>query len=781
MTSAEDKRASQPGAEQVEASTPELPEQLSLGAPARSAAGIPAVLSTLRHARRDTGLWRGAKLLLQINQKDGFDCQSCAWPNPEQRHVAEFCENGAKAALDEATERRIDARFFAQHSLSELSRQSDFWLGQQGRLTEPMIRKPGASHYEPIDWEAAFALIGQTLRGLASPNEAIFYTSGRTSNEAAFLYQLFVRLYGTNNLPDCSNMCHESSGSALGASIGVGKGTVSLEDFDQAEAIFIFGQNPGTNHPRMLSALQSAKRRGCKIVNINPLPEAGSMRFKNPQEVLNTLFGGTRLADLFLQVRIGGDLALLKGIMKEMLLAERERGGVFDREFIADHTLGYEQLTASLDQTSWEDIEHDSGLTRQKLREASEIACSAKSIICCWAMGLTQNRHAVATIQELVNMLLLRGNIGRAGAGVCPVRGHSNVQGDRTMGIYEKPPAELLDSLERRFGSALPRAHGFDVVASILAMHEGRARVFFGLGGNFLSATPDTELTARALSRCDLTVQVSTKLNRGHLVTGRTALILPCLGRSERDRQASGEQFVTVEDSMSIIASSRGRLEPAAPGLRSEPAIIAGVAQSTLGARGGVDWSALSADYDRIRDHIEAVVPGFEGFNRRIRAGTFLLPNAARERIWHTPSGRASFVSHPLPRLELERGELVMMTIRSHDQFNTTIYGLDDRYRGIYGGRRVILMQADDMTERGLVEGDRVDVSSHFAGVRRVAPSFTVVPFSLPRGSTAMYYPEANVLVPVDSVAAISNTPTSKYVRITVEKSGTQTRVGPHA
>ena len=756
------------GNEHAEARTPVVAERLSVKAPATAAAGMPAVLATLRHAFRDTGFWRGAKLLSQINQRDGFDCQSCAWPNPEPRHLAEFCENGAKAALDEATTRRVDASFFSAHSIAELSRQSDFWLGQQGRLTQPMLKQDGASHYEPVSWDDAFQLIAAELHALATPDEAVFYTSGRTSNEAAFLYQLFVRSFGTNNLPDCSNMCHESSGSALVESLGIGKGTVTLEDFDRAELIFILGQNPGTNHPRMLSALQSAKRRGCQIVNVNPLAEAGTTRFKNPQEPFNLLSGGTRLADLFLQVRIGGDMALLKGIMKELLATERERGGAFDQAFIAAQTTGYERLVESLDATQWPDIERESGVARQALREASELVLRAKSMICCWAMGLTQHKHAVGTIQEVVNLLLLRGNIARPGAGVCPVRGHSNVQGDRTMGIWEKPPAAFLDSLERRFGTVMPRRHGLDVVDSIRAMHQGRVSVFFALGGNFLSATPDTDLTAAALARCALTVQVSTKLNRAHLVTGRRALILPCLGRSEKDRGQHGEQFVTVEDSMGIVSASRGKLEPASPDLRSEPAIVAGLAEAVLGCTMNPPFRALAGDYDLIRDHIEAVIPGFSGFNQRIRLGPFALPNAAREGVFQTASGKANFIAHRLPTSQLAAGELVMMTIRTHDQFNTTIYGLDDRYRGVYGGRRVILMHADDMAERGLAQGDKVDVTSHFLGTRRFAPAFTALAYNLPRGCTAMYFPEANVLVPVDSVAELSNTPTSKYVRITV-------------
>jgi molybdopterin-dependent oxidoreductase alpha subunit len=753
-----------------DALTPDIVEHLTVSAPAKAAAGIPAVLATVRHAHRDSGLWRGTRLLLKINQHDGFDCQSCAWPNPEHRHMAEFCENGAKAALDEATTRRIDAAFFRKHSVHALAQQSDFWLGQQGRLTEPMLRRPGATHYEPVSWEQAFEHIADTLNALDTPDEAVFYTSGRTSNEAAFLYQLFVRQLGTNNLPDCSNMCHESSGSALSESIGVGKGTVTLEDFDSAEAIFVIGQNPGTNHPRMLTALQRAKRRGCKIVSINPLAEAGTMRFKNPQEPLNILTGGTPLEDLFLQVRVGGDMALFRGITKELLASERVAGGVFDHTFISEHTHGHAALIAALDQTEWADIERESGLARQQMREAADLTISAKRIICCWAMGLTQHHHAVATIQEVVNFLLLRGNIGRPGAGVCPVRGHSNVQGDRTMGIWEKPPEAFLDQLGQHFEFAPPRKHGHDVVAAIGAMHSGAARVFFALGGNFLSATPDTERTAAALTRCELTVQVSTKLNRGHLVTGKSALILPCLGRSERDRQASGEQQVTVEDSMGIISASRGNLEPASAQLRSEPAIIAGLAARTLRGKSSLDWQALVADYDLIRAHIEAVIPGFEQFRERLAKGPFHLHNAARERSFTTATGKANFVAHALPKLELAPGELVMMTLRSHDQFNTTIYGLDDRYRGIYNGRRVILMHEADMAERGLGEGDKVDVRSHFAGTVRIARAFTAIAYAMPRGTSAMYFPEANVLVPVDSVAKVSNQPTSKYVRITVAK-----------
>ena len=729
----------------------------------------------------EMGVVRGTKMLLQINQKNGFDCQSCAWPSPDgDRHVAEFCENGAKALADEATLKRITAEFFKAHSVAELAAKSDFWLGQQGRLTAPMILRPQATHYEPIAWEEAFRLIAAELQALSSPDQASFYTSGRTSNEAAFLYQLFVRAYGTNNLPDCSNMCHESSGAALSAVIGIGKGCVTLADFERADAIFIMGQNPGTNHPRMLTSLQAAKRRGCRIVSINPLPELGLAHFKNPQELKNPLripgllFGkGTALADLWLPVRINGDMAFFQGLMKEMQEAEERRPGtVFDLPFIREHTSGADELLAHLRTVSWDDITEGSGLSRDQIRAAAQIAMTSKAIIACWAMGLTQHKNSVGTIQEIVNFLLLGGNIGRPGAGPCPVRGHSNVQGDRTMGIFEKPSPVFLDKLGAEFSFQPPRAHGLDVVDTIRAMHEGRVRVFFCLGGNFLSATPDTEFTAAALRQCTLTAQVATKLNRSHLVTGRTALILPCLGRSEIDRQKSGEQFVTVEDSMGIINPSRGTLEPAAGQLLSEPAIVAELARATLGPAVPVDWEKLAGNYDLIRDRIERVIPGFENFNRRIRQGPFYLPNGPRDgRHFRTANKKANFTVHFLPRETLGPGQLIMMTIRTHDQFNTTIYGLDDRYRGIYNGRRVIFVNEQDMADRGLVQGQLVNLTSHFKGVRREAPDFMVAPFNIPRGCTATYFPEANVLVPLDSVAEISNTPTSKSVVITITPS----------
>lgn len=740
-----------------------------------------ALFKTGEYALGRAGVIAGTKALLKVNQLDGFDCQSCAWPSPDtHRHTFEFCENGAKAVADEAMTGRIGREFFARHSIADLLGRSDYWLNRQGRLAEPMILRPGATHYAPIAWEDAFGIVAAELQALPSPDAAAFYTSGRTSNEAAFLYQLFVRQFGTNNLPDCSNMCHESSGSALNATIGVGKGTVTLEDFPKAELILVVGQNPGTNHPRMLTTLAAAKQAGATIVSINPLPEIGSFRFKNPQDLMNPvkamkllLQEGASLNDHWLQVRIAGDLALFKGVMKVMLALEDEAPGtVFDHAFLQEHTEGFEPLIADLRATSWQSIVDAAGVKQEEIERVAHLAARSDATICCWAMGLTQQPQSVATIQQIVNLLLLRGHIGRPGAGLCPVRGHSNVQGDRTMGIYEKMPDAWLDRLDREFGFASPRRHGHDTVEAIRAMHRGEVSVFFALGGNFLSATPDTEFTGEALRRCSLTAQVSTKLNRAHLVTGRTALILPCLGRSERDVQRSGEQFVTVEDSMGIINPSRGHAAPASPDLLSEPAIVAKLATAVLGERSTVPWLELAADYDLVRDRISRVVPGFENFNERIREGIFYLPNAARDhREWRTPSRKAHFTVAPIRAQVAGPGEFVMMTIRTHDQFNTTVYGLDDRYRGIFGGRRVVFMQEDDIKEAGLMAGQFVDLHNHFGGVARVARRFMVAPYAIPRGCVATYFPEANVLVPIDSTAEVSNTPTSKYVIVTLSPS----------
>jgi molybdopterin-dependent oxidoreductase alpha subunit len=744
--------------------------------PPQVAAGVPAAWSGLKYSLREMGVRRSLKTLLAVNQKDGFDCPGCAWPEPDgERGHAEFCENGARHVADEATTRRVTPEFFKKWSVAQLSEHSDLWLNRQGRLTHPMLLRRGSAHYEEISWDAAFRLIASELSALASPNEAVFYTSGRTSNEAAFLYQLFVRQFGTNNLPDCSNMCHESSGAALTATIGVGKGTVTLDDFALASAIFIVGQNPGTNHPRMLTTLQQAKRRGCRIVHINPLPEAGLQRFKHPQEVSGLLGRGTQLSDLFLQVRVNGDVALLKGVAKEVLEAEARRpGAVLDRDFITEFTNGFDPYAAAIRETGWDEIVAGSGVAREQIAEAARIFVESDRTIFCWAMGLTQHKNAVANIQEIVNLLLLRGQIGKPGAGACPVRGHSNVQGDRTVGVWERPTETFLNDLARAFDFEPPREHGFDTVAAIRAMHDRRARVFFAMGGNFLSATPDTEFTAEALRRARLTCHVSTKLNRAHLITGEQALVLPCLGRTERDARAAGEQFVSCENSMGVVQASRGNLEPASDQLLSETEIVARLARAVLGEGTTVDWEALAANYDLIRDSIERVVPGFDDYNRRVREpGGFYLPNGARERKFKTASGKAEFTVHELPRLALAPGQFLMMTMRSHDQFNTTIYGLDDRYRGVRGSRRVVFLNPEDVREAGLAEGQLVDLVSHFEGEERTGRAFRVVPYSIPRRCAATYFPEANVLVPVRHVAEKSNTPASKSVVISLRKCAT--------
>lgn len=754
----------------------ENPEQLTglkKGSIKKVAAGIPAVVSALEMAVGEAGLQRGMKALFNLNKKGGFDCPSCAWPDPddERSGIAEYCENGARAVAEEATAKKLTADFFAKHSVEVLGKLTDYEMGGKGRIAAPMYLPTGATHYQPIAWDAAFAKIAAELNALASPDEAIFYTSGRTSNEAAFLYQLFVREFGTNNLPDCSNMCHESSGTALGESLGIGKGSVTLNDFYEAEVIMILGQNPGTNHPRMLTALQKAKANGARIIAINPLPETGLMGFNNPQTVSGVLGINPGLSDLFLQVKINGDLALLKAI--ELLLWEAETkhpGTVFDQAFIRAHTEGYTSFLEDLKNYEAGNLAALAGVPLEQVQEVAQVLAGKSKIIICWAMGLTQHKNAVATIKEIVNLLLLKGSIGKPGAGTCPVRGHSNVQGDRTMGIFERPGKQLLDAIETNFGFAPPRKHGHDVVDSIKAMHAGEAKVFFAMGGNFLSATPDTRFTAEALQRCKLTVHVSTKLNRSHLVHGQEALILPCLGRSDKDLYRGENRFVSCENSMGVIQLSRGVLEPISDALLSEPEIVCRLAKATLGARSRVDWEGYAADYDRIRDGIERTIPGFADYNERVRQpGGFYLPNCNRAGTFDTPDSKAHFHIAAPEVPVLGEDELMMMTIRSHDQFNTTVYGLNDRYRGIYNERRVILMNAKDMRDRNLNNGDLVDLHNHHGGVERVARKFVVVEYPIPEQCTATYFPETNVLVPITSVAETSNTPTSKMVILTVK------------
>ncbi|MFG3005356.1 FdhF/YdeP family oxidoreductase [Streptomyces calvus] len=752
--------------------------------PQHAAAGLPAIGHTLRMAHQQMGVKRTALTLLSVNQKDGFDCPGCAWPEPEHRHRAEFCENGAKAVAEEATLRRVTPEFFAAHSVADLAGRSGYWLGQQGRLTHPMYLPEGGDHHEPVTWERAFDIVAEEIDGLSSPDEAVFYTSGRTSNEAAFLYQLFARELGTNNLPDCSNMCHESSGSALSETIGVGKGSVLLEDLYRADLIVVAGQNPGTNHPRMLSALEKAKANGARIVSVNPLPEAGLERFKNPQTPKG-LTTGAALTDLFLQIRIGGDQALFRLLNKLIL----DTPGAVDEEFVREHTHGYEEFAAAARAADWEETLAATGLAREDIERFLRMVLDSERVIVCWAMGLTQHKHSVPMIREIVNFLLLRGNIGRPGAGVCPVRGHSNVQGDRTMGIFERPAPAFLDALEKEFGFAPPREHGYDVVRAIRALRDGKAKVFFAMGGNFVSASPDTAVTEAAMRRARLTVHVSTKLNRSHTVTGTRALILPTLGRTERDLQAGGEQFVTVEDSMGMVHASRGRLEPASRHLLSEPAIVCRLARRVLGERSTVPWEEFEKDYATIRDRIARVIPGFEDFNARVApprargsaragdtpSGGFALPHAPRdERRFPTATGKANFTAAAVEYPKLPEGRLLLQTLRSHDQYNTTIYGLDDRYRGIRNGRRVVLVNPEDARELRLADGSYVDLVSEWKdGVERRAPGFRVVHYPTARGCAAAYYPETNVLVPLDATADTSNTPASKSVVVRLEQSAT--------
>lgn len=738
------------------------------------AVGLPAIFSSFKQMLKYMSVADAWKTATALNQKGGFDCPGCAWPDPddERSSLGEYCENGIKAIAEEAQKKKLTTAFFKKHSIEDIGSWTDFEIGKQGRLTQPMILHKGVQHYQPIAWEDAIEMIATEIKNLSSPDEAVFYTSGRTSNEAAFLYQLLVRMVGTNNLPDCSNMCHESSGAALTEVIGVGKGTVSLEDIHQAELLMIIGQNPGTNHPRMLSALENCKKNGGKIIAINPLPEAGLMNFINPQSPGKILSGGTKLADLFLQVRVNADVPLLKAIM--LLLLEEEQknpGTVLDKAFIEQYTIGFETFIQNLQQQSFHGCVVLSGIDEQLIHEAAKLIQQKNKIIVCWAMGLTQHKNAVDNIKEIVNLLLLKGSIGKPGAGVCPVRGHSNVQGDRTMGIWEQPTENFLNKLKEVFQFESPRKHGYDVVDSIKAMHERKVKLFFAMGGNFLSATPDTAYTAEALRKTNLTVHVSTKLNRSHLVHGKCALILPCLGRTDKDIQNGVEQFVSCENSMGVVQMSKGVLQPPSKYLLSEVAIVCRLARATLNNRYNVDWNALQHNYDLIRDYIEKVVPGFENYNHRVRkpAG-FYLPNAAKERVFKTAESKAKFSVLPLPEHKLEQDEFIMTTIRSHDQFNTTIYGLHDRYRGIHNERRVVMMNEEDMQQAGFAKHEVVDIISRFNGEEREVKNFKVVPIPIARRCVATYFPEANALVHINAVAHTSNTPASKSVIVKLRK-----------
>ena len=743
----------------------------NLNSPKNSAAGIPAVISTMKYGIRNMGVINSISKLSKVNDFHGFDCPGCAWPDPDShRSFAEFCENGAKAVSDEATKSRADRDFWSKWSVSEISEKSDFWLNSQGRLTEPMILNPDSNYYEPISWEEAFDIIADNLVSLDSPDEAIFYTSGRTSNEAAFLWQLLARRFGTNNLPDCSNMCHESSGVALNESIGIGKGTVTLEDFNSADLIIVVGQNPGTNHPRMLTALRDAKKKGASIISINPLIETGMKKFKHPQNPIEMLGFGSKIADKHLKVKINSDQALFRAFSKSLI-----ESGNIDESFIDKYTNGYDDYRKVVLESDFSELSDITGIPLQEILEVGEKVSQSKSTIVCWAMGITQHKNSVSTIQEIVNFLLLGGNIGKKGAGVCPVRGHSNVQGDRTVGINHKPSPIFIDSLEQSTGIRSPEKHGFDSVEAVKAMEEGLGKVFLAMGGNFLSAMSDTNRTSTALSNCNLTVHISTKPNRSHLITGKTGLILPCLGRTEEDiSQIVGKQFVTVENSMGIVHSSTGTFKPASDKLISEPAIVSGIAgalESRL-ERSGIPWKNLSENYNLIRDLIENTIPGFEDYNIRIKSKSgFYLPNPPRDsRTFKTKNGLANFVSSDISYAK-SLDKFMMMTIRSHDQYNTTIYGLDDRYRGIKNGRRVVLMNNEDIVNLGLTKGSMVDLSSEMKSGLVVSPNWFVVPYEIPEGNIATYFPESNILIPLDSVADRSNTPTSKSVPISITKS----------
>jgi molybdopterin-dependent oxidoreductase alpha subunit len=734
----------------------------------KSAVGWPAIISSVKHVFGAMPVRRGVKTLLNLNQKGGIDCPSCAWPDPDDHRsgLGEYCENGAKAIADEATTLKATPVFFQRYSVAEMASKSDYWLGQQGRLTHPMVIREGQSHYEKITWEGAFELISKELNDLKSPDEAIFYTSGRSSNEAAFLYQLFIRAFGTNNLPDCSNMCHESSGVALTETLGLGKGSVTLDDFEKAEVIIIMGQNPGTNHPRMLTTLEKAKKNGAKIVAINPLLETGLLGFKNPQ-TMEGLFGkGTTLTDLYLQIRINGDLALLKAACKKLIDLK-----AIDFDFIKNNTEAFDDFLKQFELVNIGSLLEDAGISLAQFEELMHLLATNSKIIVCWAMGLTQHKNSVATIQEVVNLLLLRGSIGKEGAGTCPVRGHSNVQGDRTVGIMHKPSAAFNAAIEKNFGFTPPQQHGYDVVEAIEAMYENKAKVFFALGGNFLSASPDTEYTAQAMKNCRLTVQVSTKLNRSHLIHGKTALILPCLGRTDKDFQKSGEQFVTTENSMGVVQKSQGVLNPLSEDMLSEPAIVANLAHKVLGKKHGLNWLAYSENYKLIRADMAKTLEGFKNYEEKIaQDGGFYLPNGPRERKFKTSSGKAKFTVNIWEQLVVNPDEYLMMTIRSHDQFNTTVYGLNDRYRGIYNERRVVFMNPKDMVKAGFENYEKVDIVNEFGGKKRIAECFLVVPYNIPVGCLATYFPEANVLIPLKSMAVGSQTPTSKSVVVKLEK-----------
>ena len=736
------------------------------------AGGWGALKSSFDFLKRE-GLKKSCTALFHMNQPNGFDCPGCAWPDPKKPSpIAEYCENGVKALSYEATKKRADSNLFAQHTVSEMLEWDDYTLESKGRLTEPFVYNPSNDKYEPIEWDKAFTLIAAQLKELPEPDQAIFYTSGRTSNEAAFMYQLMVRMFGTNNFPDCSNMCHESSGVGMTESIGVGKGTVQLEDFEKAEAIFVFGQNPGTNHPRMLKELQDAAKRGCRILSFNPLKEAGLMNFIYPQDIGAMLTNTkSQISSHYYQPRVGGDMAVLRAMVKIILEREEKEGGILDKAFIDQHTSESQAYLEQVKTEDWDLLIQQSGLSKSELEEAADIYIQSKASIICWAMGLTQHKHGVSNIQEIINLLLLKGNMGKPGAGACPVRGHSNVQGDRTVGITENPKESFLKNLDKAFNITSPRKHGLGTVHAIKAMAQGDAKVFFAMGGNFAAATPDTKLTYSALRKCKLTVHISTHLNRSHVVHGEQALILPCLGRSEIDIQNGVAQKVTVEDSMSMVHASKGKNAPASDKLKSETQIVCSLA-AKLFPDSGVSFENYGADYSLIRNKIAEVLPSFVDYNKKIETpGGFHLKNTAALREWITSTGKARFILNEVPVLPLDNGRLKLMTLRSHDQYNTTVYDLNDRYRGVKGERKVIFLNKKDIELLGYKAEEYVRIVSHAEdGIRRVAENFKIIPYDIPLGCAAAYFPETNILVGIDEMAKKSFTPMSKYIEITLEK-----------
>lgn len=744
-------------------------EKLRITRTPEHAAGMKAVVIALKNIFDRMPKGKSLKVLNKLNKKEGLDCPGCAWPDPNHRSkLGEYCENGVKAIAEEAMDARATPAFFAKHSIKELQAQSDYWLGQQGRLTHPMILRPGGTHYEETTWDEANKIIGENLNALNSPNDAAFYTSGRTSNEAAFLYQLFVRMYGTNNLPDCSNMCHESSGVALSKTVGIGKGSVTLDDLYKADLILIFGQNPATNHPRMLSSLEKSKANGAKVVSINPLKEVGLVKFKNPQTVKGVVGGGTVISDLYLQVRINEDVALLKAAMIKLYERAKTNPDILDEEFISNKTAGYAEFKADLDQQNLASLVERTGLAESEIDAFVDLLEAKKNVITCWGMGLTQHVNGVDNIQEIVNLLLMKGSIGKPGAGTCPVRGHSNVQGDRTMGIAERPSKALLNKISENFGFTPPQEDGFSVVGAIKAMHEEKVKVFIGMGGNFLSASPDTYYTEAALNKCNLTAHISTKLNRSHLTHGKTALILPSMGRTDKYMKNGKSQFVSVENSMGVVHTTQGLLQPPSEFVESEPVIVANIAKATL-TQDKVDWDFLIEDYSRIRDLIEKTIAGFENYNERLKKPLgFELPNGARTGNFTTPNKKANFTVNKVSENNCEADEFLMMTTRSHDQFNTTIYGLDDRYRGVYNGRMVVFMNEEDAKAKGLKQGDLVTLYNNYDNTERVVEDFAVVPYNIPKGCLGTYFPEANPLVPLGLHAHSSHTPASKSVKVKI-------------